>query len=360
MTQIIEIVSYIINYLKELTPLTSFLLVSTFFFLSSKYLSQLFINLLLKIASKTKNEFDDMLIDSLKRPLKGAILLTGVYISSTVLDLPKELSPILNHIYGTLMIMLAGIGLLSATSHASTLIKSVSTKLGVRLDNIFYPFITRGLQFLIVFFSTSLVASEWGYDVNGLIAGLGIGGLAVALAAKDTLANLFGGVIVLADKPFSILDWIEVAGVEGTVEDINFRSTRIRTFDQALVTVPNSMVANNEIMNYSKMGKRRINFTIGLTYSTPKETVRSIVNDLRNDLLNSDDIHQETIMVYFDSFNSSSLDLFVYCFSKTTNWSEHLLVKENVNYSIMDIIEKNGASMAFPSRSLYIEHDSTK
>lgn len=196
---------------------------------------------------------------------------------------------------------------------------------------------------------------EWGYDVKGFITGLGLGGLAFALAAQDTLSNIFAGVVIITDKPFSIGDWIKTPDVEGTVEDINFRNTRIRTFSQALVTVPNAKLTSSTITNWSKMGKRRVTFNLGVTYGTSREKLEICVKEIKNMLEKHPDIHKETINVTFDSFGSSSLDIFLYFFTNTTNWSEFMKIKEDVNFKILCILEKEDVSVAFPSRSIYIE-----
>nr|WP_316252536.1 mechanosensitive ion channel family protein [Bacillus aquiflavi] len=220
------------------------------------------------------------------------------------------------------------------------------------------PFLSKTIRFIIIAIGISMIAEEFGYDVNKFIAGLGLGGLAVALAAKDALGNLFGGVVIITEKPFSIGDWIMTPSVEGTVEEISFRSTRVRTFAQALVTVPNATLAVETITNWSKKGKRRISFHLGLTYDTPKEKIEKIVRRIEELLRSHPDIHQETIFVKFDQFNESSLDIFLYFFTKTTNWGDFLTIKEEINFKIMDIIEEEEASIAFPSRTLYVSSDS--
>ena len=187
-----------------------------------------------------------------------------------------------------------------------------------------------------------------GVSVQGLVAGLGLGGLAVSLAAKDLLANLFGGLAIVTEKHFTIGDWIETPTVEGTVEGITFRSTLVRTFDQALVTVPNSILANEAIKNWSKMGKRRITYHLGISPFTPREKIQRAVQRIREMLQNHPDIHPQTIFVYFERFGESSLDLFLYFFTKTTVWGEYLQV-EDCNLKILQILEEEGIELAFPA-----------
>lgn len=199
-------------------------------------------------------------------------------------------------------------------------------------NNILVPFVCKATRFVILVLALMIVAVEWGYDVNGLITGLGLGGLAFALAAKDALSNIFGGIVIILDKPFTIGEWISTPSVGGTVEDITFWSTKIRTFAQALVTVPNATLANEPITNWSRMGKRRITFHLGVTYSTPRRKLEKCVKAIRQMLEGHPEVHKETIFVYFERFGESSLDIFLYFFTKTTKWQEYLSLREDINF----------------------------
>jgi MscS family membrane protein len=202
-----------------------------------------------------------------------------------------------------------------------------------------------------------MIAEEWGFNINGFIAGLGLGGLAFALAAKETVSNLFGGIVIVTEKPFTIGDWIKTPSVEGTVEDITFRSTKIRTFAQALVTVPNSTLANEPIINWSKMGKRQITFHLGVTYSTSREQLQTIARRIELMLIEHKEIHNDTIIVRFDRFNESSLDIYLYFFTNVTSFADYLSIKEDVNFRIMAILEEEGVNMAFPTRTLVVQSE---
>ena len=158
----------------------------------------------------------------------------------------------------------------------------------MKLDKIVFPFLSRILRSIIIGLTICVVLDEWGYNVNGFITGLGIGGLAFALAAQETLANLFGGLVIILDKPFSIGDYIKTANVEGTVEDINFRSTKIRALDKGLVTEPNSVIAKSTIINWTKRDVRRMSFNIGVTYHTSKEQLQNCITKIRNMLIDDE------------------------------------------------------------------------
>jgi MscS family membrane protein len=163
--------------------------------------------------------------------------------------------------------------------------------------------------------------------------------------------------VIITEKPFTIGDWIKTPSVEGVVEDITFRSTKIRTFAQAVVTVPNATLSNEPIINWAKMGKRQIAFHLNLNYNTPKEKLETVVARIKKMLTEHEEIHNETILVNFDGFYESSLNIYLYFFTNTTVFADYLDVKENINFEIMDILEEEGVEFAFPTRTLIVEQD---
>ncbi len=224
------------------------------------------------------------------------------------------------------------------------------------LDDHLLPFIRKGLRTFIVVMMGLMMAQTLGYPISGLLASLGIGGLAVALAAKDSLANIFGSLMIILDRPFQIGDWVQAGEIEGTVEEIGFRSTRIRTFAKTLITVPNSTLTNLSINNFSRMPKRRIKMSVGVTYATTPAQMRDAVAKIRNLLRTHPAIDQEFFLVNFTDFGASSLDILVYCFTRTTVWGEYLDARQDVCLQIMDILEEMGLEIAFPSRTVYLNN----
>jgi len=225
--------------------------------------------------------------------------------------------------------------------------------LGASVDKILIPFFSKVIRFLIVALAFVVVASNWGYDVNGFIAGLGLGGLAFALAAKDMLANIFSGIVIITDKPFGIGDWIKTPDVEGTIEDINFRSTKIRTFEQALVTVPNASLINAPIVNFTKRKLRRITFNLNVSYDTPSQALQQCVSRIQTMLVDHPAIDNKMIFVKFDTFGDNSLTIFLYFFTTTIVWEEYLNIKQEVNFLIMQILEEEGVEIAIPRTRNY-------
>jgi len=337
-----------LNILIAVGVFFSFVLLRKIF---SKYIFRAF----LKLTEKTKTDVDEYILRAFEKPLRIFITILGLYFSSLILPLGEFHDQILL-LFRTSVIILLAWGIANLADTSGLWIDVLGKKYNFEIDKIIIPFLSKVIKFVIYALAISIIAEEWDYNVNGLITGLGLGGLAFALAAKDSIGNIFGGIIIITEKPFTIGDWIKTPSVEGTIEDITFRSTRIRAFSQAVVTIPNSTLANEPITNWSRMGKRRITFNLGLMYSTPREKIIKVVEKIKKMLEDHPEIHQETIFVRFDSFNDSSLDLFLYFFTKTTVWGEWLRVKEDCNLRILEILEQEEVSVAFPSTSVYFEN----
>ncbi len=319
-----------------------------------KLFARYIFNFLLNMARKTGAEINISILNCFERPFRAFIVVLGFYLALTYLPLNEYQDVIVTKFFRASIIAFITWGFYNITGGG--LFEEFREKVDIDLDEILIPFLSKVIRVIVVALGLSVIAQELGYDVSGFIAGLGLGGLAFALAAQDALSNIFGGIVIITDKPFSIGDWIYTPSVEGTVEDITFRSTRVRTFAKSLVTVPNSTLANEPITNWTKMGKRRITFPLGVTYTTSREKLQNCVDRIREMLETHPDVHKEVIFVRFDNFNDSSLDIFIYFFTITTNWGEFLAVKEDTNFKIMEILEDEGVSVAFPSRSLYFEN----
>lgn len=313
------------------------------------------IGFLNKLASKTKTSLDDQIINAIKVPARFITVVLGIYLALRILQLDGETGDFLSHTVRSAIAFSIFWAAYRASSTISIFLTKLTEKTGTEIDNILIHFLQNSLKVLIIVIGIIVIIQEWNYDVAGLLASLGLGGLAFALAAKDTASNLFGGITIMLDKPFAIGDWIKTPNVEGIVEEIGFRSTRVRTFAQALVTIPNTLVTNDPVINWSKRGKRRISFRLGVTYDTTTEQMKECVKQIRYMLENHPKVSSDTIFVYFENFGESALNIFIYLFAETVIWQEFLEIQEDINLKIMGIIEKLGLSIAFPSQSLYIE-----
>lgn len=215
------------------------------------------------------------------------------------------------------------------------------------------------LHIAIVFIGAATILEVWGIKIGPILAGLGLFGVAVALGAQDLFKNLIGGILVIAEKRMRVGDWILVDGlVEGTVETIGFRSTLVRRFDKAPVYVPNAKLSDNAITNFSAMTHRRIKWMIGIEYSATIEQLRQIRDEIESHILGLDEFASPSEVATFvriDRFSDSSIDILLYCFTKTTDWGEWLKIKEALAYRVKEIVEGAGTGFAFPSQSIYVE-----
>ncbi len=335
----------------------AFIIVILFIFLRKLVRKTLF-TLLEKIVQTVKATTLEKLLKALHQPFELFFLTVGFYLAIHMVKLESKFELIANNILKSLFTLALFWAIYAIVEPISEVIIKSSNRLKAKdLGKDLANLITKFIQVIIAALAIITILQEWGYNITGFLASLGLVGMAIALAAKDTVANLFGSLVIFTDKPFTIGDWIKTTNVEGIVEAVGIRSTKVRTFAQAVVSVPNASLANSEILNWSRMGKRRIKMTLGLTYNTNTQQMQKIVNDIRAMLQNDVNIHQETIHIYFTDFNDSSLGIFCYFFTKSTNWAEYMRVREETNFKLMKIIEDNGSAFAFPTQSIYLEND---
>lgn len=226
------------------------------------------------------------------------------------------------------------------------------------LDDQLVPFVEKSLKLVIVLLGILLVLQNMGVNVFSLLAGLGLGGLAFALAAKDTAANLFGSIMILVDRPFKIGDWIKVDGdIEGTVEEIGFRSTRLRTFYNSLITVPNAHMANVQIDNMGVRQYRRTFNTLDITYDTPIQKIQRFIDGIGKIIIENPISRKDYFHVYFSGYGESSLKIMVYFFLITNDWSEELKERQNIYFQIYELAEELEVEFAYPTQTLFLESD---
>jgi len=311
-----------------------------------------------KSFEKTENTWDDALLEALRRPLRLIVWIVGI---SFAAQIAKDVS---DAIIFSAVAPLRDVGVIASLTWfiirfikaaEQNIVKS-SREAGKDIDQTTVDAISRLLR-ISVLITASLVAMQTlGYSISGVLAFGGIGGIAIGFAAKDLLSNFFGGLMIFLDRPFSVGDWIRSPDrqIEGTVEAIGWRLTRIRTFDKRPLYIPNSVFANVALENPSRMSHRRIKETIGIRYDDV-DKLASIIADVKNMLLNHPDIDaSQTLMVNFNAYAASSLDFFIYTFTKTTVWTEYHDVKQDVLLKINDIIASHNAEIAFPTSTIHM------
>jgi len=300
----------------------------------------------------------DRWLFAFEKPLGLVFVIIGVYIAVRYY-VPQNWAYLytLSKLCRSIGVVAVGWGIFNVMSSSSSLLEGISKKIGIDESSMLIPFLSKTLRFVVVVLIVTIVGSEWGFSINGVVAGMGLGSLAIALAAKDTLGNILGGIVIILEKPFSRGDWILTPTTEGVVEDITFRSSKIRTFADALVTVPNSLLADQPITNWSKMGKRRITYTLDVALDTDRERLAAAVKRIEANLRSNDHIHPGTIFVKFHEFKQSSLGIFLYFFSVSTNWGEYLTVRQETNLMIMEVLEAEGVNLAYPGQRVFVEKE---
>ncbi len=225
-----------------------------------------------------------------------------------------------------------------------------------KFDDLLVPLITRALKTMVIVFGLVFIADIFAVDIDKILAGLGIGGLAFALAAKDTISNIFGSLTVLIDRPFQIGDWVTIGSADGTVESVGVRSTRIRTFYNSLITIPNSELINAHIDNYGARQFRRITATIGIAYDTPPEKIDSFCEGIRELIRKHPYTRKDFYIVSFNEFAAASLGIMLYCFVKTPDWGTELREKHRLFNDIIRLANSLKVEFAFPTQTVYLRN----
>ena len=333
------------------------------------------ISYLLRIAyklfgSKDSDNERDMLKSLLRKPLYYFFLLMILYIGLNSLNFPNEWGLVDSSEFGLKMIIDKGFYLAVICSIFWTILRSVEF-VGVKLkdraaqteskvDDGLIPFAIDLTKVLVYIFALIIILGNvFNVNITALVAGLGVGGVAIALASKESIENLLGSFTIFFDKPFAVGDVITLGGVTGKVEKVGFRSTRILTFDKSIVTVPNKNVINTELDNLGVRPVRRVKFNIGLTYDTTIEQIKNIVNDIQK-LVDDHPMTNEDGRVRFLSFGASSLDIMVLYYVNSPEWENLIDTQQKINYSIIEIVNKHNSEFAFPSTSVYIEKNNSK
>lgn len=349
-------------------------------------IAHLIIKLLSFFSKFLKNqEVQEKIKHDISKPILWFLIISSISISLAILAFPKPASPdFVMWVNASYIITLSWLAISLFKGYGIAILGSIAEK-----NNTFRREVINLLlkitYFLIILVAVLVLLKNFGFNISALIASLGIGGLAVAFAVKDMLANFFASVVLLFDNSFNQGDWIVCGDIEGTVVEMGLRRTTIRTFDNAMLFVPNSLLANSSVRNWNRRKRgRRIRMQIGVTYSSTPDQIRACVQDIKTMLINHpqiakdgderpplshyeldlkqnivslDDLlgYKSNLFVVLDEFADSSINILVYCFSTTVNWGEWLDVRQDVMLKIMDIIASHNLSFAFPSQSLYIE-----
>lgn len=331
--------------------------------LISRYLGGVLFRLLGKSAHEVgRSAFDDRL----KKPLNNLILLGALFLASQQIQFPSSWELVTAEEFGLRYLLQKGFSLIYAyfifllllrfVDFIGKILEKRAAKTSNKMDDQIVPFAIEIAKVLVIILGTLTVLSSV-FDVNiaALATGLGIGGIAIAMASKESLENLLGSFTIFLDKPFTYGDIVTVNGYTGTVEKVGFRSTRIRTFDKSIVTVPNKNMVNAELDNLGLRPIRRVKFNIGLTYGTPVETIKNIVRELEAMINAHANTTEDGARVRFNEFGASSLDLLVLYYVDSPDWQLLIDTRQDINFSIIEIVQAQGSDFAFPTTSVFLE-----
>jgi MscS family membrane protein len=288
-------------------------------------------------------------------PMGYLLLALGIDISARILEVEPAVMTFVVHVTRTLVIIAVVLMVYRLVQVLVFSRRRVIILTGLSIDEALLPFIRTGVHLIVLALALVIIIQEWGYDVTGLIAGLGLGGLALSLAAQDTLSNIFAFAAIVSDRPFVVGEYVKTKDVEGMIERVGLRSTRVRQIDQAVVAVPNNMLASSAILNWSRLSKRKVELTLGVTYKTRPDQMEALLNSLREMLKAHDKVDPNSVVVYFTGFGQSALNILVRCYLNIADWGAFSAEQERILLDIMRLVESLGLQIAFPSQSIYVE-----
>ena len=312
-----------------------------------------------KASARTRTNFDDKLFPALEAPVATFIALLGIFAALKVLKLPVSGDEVLKTAMTVAFSLCFFWGLLrildTFLDHLAEIAKT--RRAGVAA---FMPWIKKSLITVFVVLAVLMIAQSLGADVKAFLAGLGLGGLAFALAAQDTIANLFGSVVVAVDQPFKIGEFVKIGSFSGAVEDIGLRSTRLRAADKSLIIIPNKTVAAEAVTNLARITQRRVEQVIGLTYDTSAEQMDEIVEKFRRIILAEAEVDPTSVMVFFRDYSASSLDIWIVYVATDPDFQKHMRLRQRINLTMMRAVQARGLSFAFPTQTVEFGGSATK
>ncbi len=314
------------------------------------------LNILRKVTALSPFSYDEDILEAFEQPINVMLYIGGIYTAIHLAPISTEhWAAFLDKVLRSAIVLCFFWGCYNMSDTTHGVLMKVLVRAGIRTEEAVSDIFSTILRILIVVLGFVTIAKEWNYDISGFVASLGIGSLAVAFAAKDALANVFGSLVIILDKPFQVGEWILANGYEGIVEKVTFRSTCLRTFPHELVYIPNSLLSNTPLINYSRREKRRIDFVLGLTYGTTHDQMTTVIDRIKTYLEAQEDLHTDDVRVHFFEYGDSSLNIRVTCHAKTGEHLRYLDIVQRINLALMGIMEEVGVSCAFPSTSVYFE-----
>ena len=307
------------------------------------------------IVSRSASDVDDRLLEASVSPVRLAVVGFALILVTFVFSFDEQVKAIAVTIGRATLISAVFFGITRWFEVLSLRPAAFARLTGWTIPERLLPFLNTLVKYLIIALGAIFVLQELSFDVAALIASLGVVGIGISLASQDTVSNMFGFAAIVSDDPFKVGDFIRTPTMSGIVESVGVRSTRVRQLDQAVLTVPNNLLTNAVVLNFSRMQRRRLDLTLTFTYSTSSEQMRQAVAAIRDLLQGADGIDADTVMVHFVEFDASSLNVRCIAQALQADFRAFTALKENLMLEIMGIVEGLGMEFAFPSQSVYIE-----
>lgn len=356
-----ESITNIIDKIKEIKPENLIdaliaIIIVVLFFMISNWISYGIIRLF-KIKSKDKKQIKK---DSFYKPIRNIIRVTGIYVGLMLLKVPTQYQTVIVKIYKIAIIIFVANGLANAFSPKAPIYSKIQERTGKKADDQVIGVISKVVKFLFYLIAGYLIMLELGYNLGGLVTGLGISSVVIAFAAQDFAKNLFGGIAILTDKPFKIGDYIEVGDYAGTVTDISFRSTKIKPIDNTTITMQNSVIAESSIKNWGNIDKRRYSITLNLPLETSKQTVERLLKKIKFALKTNKDILEDSLQVHFIGIENEGIKIEIYLNTPLIDYSAYEILRDEINLEIMKILESENIKLAYPGQNIYINNTDIK
>ena len=310
-----------------------------------------------KIKSKKAKEIKE---SAFFRPLKIFFIILGIYLAIVFLKVPLQINDyvmdIVTKAFKIISVLEIAYGLANSLTSKTVLGKKIKKKISQKMDDTVFEFMLKIIRIIIYVIAIFLILAILEINLTGLVAGLGLGGVIITLAAQDTAKNLFGGLVIFIDKPFAVGDWIEMESYEGTIEDITFRTTRIRTFENALVNVPNAIIADASVTNWSKMEKRRYKTNLCVELNTPLEKLELLRVRIEKMLQDRESVYDDSIIVRFDQITDNGINILIYTYTDSVSYASYLKEIEDINMKIMRILKEENIELAYDTKTVYVKN----
>ena len=293
-------------------------------------------------------------------PLRIFFVILGFYLAVVflreALNISEFAMQLITTAFKIVSIIIFARGLSESFTVDSTLVKKMKSKMNKNIEDSMFQFILKTIRVTIYVIAGGIISTELGFNLSGVVTGLGISGVILTLAAQDTAKNLFGGLVIFLDKPFVVGDWIQMDNYEGTVEDITFRSTRVRTFENSLVNIPNSIISNSSIINWSKMEKRRYRTNLCLAQNTSLDKLEKFKTRVENMLQSREAIYDDSIIVKFDTISDNGLNVLICSYTDSVDYTTYLSESEDINCKIMKILKEENIELAYDTKTVYVKN----